>query len=103
MSAHPVKVVITYRAQPGREEAARRDLAALIATVREKEPDCLGITMLTGAEDAARILLYETWTSREAYEGPHMRTPHLTAFRERAPGLFAGPPDIVFWNVVADV
>jgi quinol monooxygenase YgiN len=103
MNTPPILVLITYRAQPGREEAAVRDLGALIATVRAKEPDCLGITMLTDAADPARILLYERWTSREAYLGPHLQTPHLRAFRERAATLFAGPPEIVFWNVAAEV
>jgi len=32
-----------------------------------------------------------------------MQTPHLTAFRARAAGLFAGPPEIAFWNAVVAV
>jgi quinol monooxygenase YgiN len=100
MSHESVVVLISYRAQPGREEAATRDLAALIATVRATEPDCLGITMLAESTDPTRILLHEVWTSREAYLGPHMQTPHLRAFIERAGSLFAGPPEIAFWNAV---
>ena len=50
-------VLITYRARLDHIEAARRELATLVATVLAKEPDCGGITMLQGlaalAADAA--------------------------------------------------
>ncbi|HYG67907.1 MAG TPA: putative quinol monooxygenase [Anaeromyxobacteraceae bacterium] len=103
MNSDSVVVLISYRAQPGREDAATRDLAALIATVRSIEPDCLGITMLRDPSDPTRLLLHELWTSREAYLGPHMQTPHLRAFRERAGAYFTGPPEIAFWYAVAAV
>lgn len=103
MSNESVVVLISYRAQPGREEAATRELAALIATVRSTERDCQGITMLHEATDPTHILLHEVWTSREAYLGPHMQTPHLRAFQEQAGSLFTGAPEIAFWNAVATV
>jgi quinol monooxygenase YgiN len=40
--------------------------------------------------------MIEKWTSRGAYEGPHMQTPHMQAFIEKSAGLFAGPPVISF-------
>jgi quinol monooxygenase YgiN len=103
MSNDEVVVLIRYRAQPGREEVATRELAALIAVVRSAEPACFGITMLRDASEPAQILLYERWTDREAYLGPHMETPHLRAFKARAGELFAGPPEITFWKGVAAV
>jgi len=101
MSALPVTVVIGYRAQPGKGAAARAALAPLIQTVLAREPDCLGITMLQNAADETRFLLYERWTSQAAYTGPHMQTPHIQAFIQGAAALFAGPPDITFWNDVS--
>jgi quinol monooxygenase YgiN len=103
MSNDEVVVLIRYRAQPGREGVATRELAALIAVVRSSEPACFGITMLRDAADPTQILLHERWTDREAYLGPHMETPHLRAFKQRVGELFAGPPDISFWNAVAAV
>jgi len=98
MHHDPIVVLIRYRALPGREEAARRELAALIGKVAAREPDCLGITMLGRPEEPAEILLHELWTAREAYLGPHLQTPHLLEFIGRAPELFAGPPEITLWD-----
>ena len=89
-----VSVVIAYQAQPGQGETAGRELAALIATVVSTEPDCRGIRLLQDAADADRLVLIERWTSEAAFTGPHMTTPHLQAFMQRAPGFLAGPPQI---------
>jgi quinol monooxygenase YgiN len=96
-----VTVLIRYRAQPGKGDAAKAALAPLIRTVRAREADCLGITTLQDAADDTRFLLYERWTSQEAYTGPHMQTPHIQAFIRGAAAIFAGPPEITFWNDVA--
>lgn len=98
MSAKPVTVLIRYEALPGKEDEALAALSTLVATVVREEADCLGIAVLTDVAAPARILLDETWTSREAYLGPHFQTPHLRAFIESASALFAGPPEIAFWK-----
>jgi quinol monooxygenase YgiN len=103
MLTRPVFVVIHYQAQPGQGAAAHRELAALIATVVREEPDCLGIQLHQDVEDDTRFLLYERWTSREAYSGPHMKTPHIQAFIQKAPAWFAGPPAISFWQLTDDI
>ncbi len=100
MPGSGVVVIIPYQAQPGKGEVARRELSALIAEVLSKEPACLGITLHQDPEDDTRFLLYERWTDRDAYTGPHMQTPHIQAFIARAPGFVAGPPTITFWSVV---
>jgi len=98
MPTRPVTVVIAYHAQPGQGPAARAALASVIAVVVAKEPDCLGIRMLENTDDDTRFLPYETWTSQAAYVGPHLQTPHIQAFIASAGALFAGPPDISFWQ-----
>lgn len=103
MNADSTVVLIHYRALPGQEEVATRELAALITTVVAQEPDCSGITMLRDSADASRILLHELWTSKDAYLGPHMKTPHILEFIRRASQFMAGPPEISFWSVAADV
>jgi ADP-ribose pyrophosphatase YjhB (NUDIX family)/quinol monooxygenase YgiN len=101
MSSEHVVIQIHYRAKPGKEAQAAREIAALIATVQREEPDCLGITMLRSADDPTRILLHERWTSRQAYFGPHMQTPHIRAFIAAAPAFVAGPPEISVWTTDA--
>jgi quinol monooxygenase YgiN len=103
MSPSFITVVIDYRTRPDRVEPAFAELEALVRTVVATEPDCHGIRLLQDSADPARALLYEEWTSREAYLGPHLQTPHIQAFRAKASTLFAGPPDIQFWNLRADV
>jgi quinol monooxygenase YgiN len=103
MNTQPVVVLIHYRALAGQEEVAARELAALIEKVVASEPDCSGITMLRESADPTRILLHELWTTREAYLGPHMRTPHIQDFVRRAGEFMAGPPEISFWQTYAEV
>lgn len=98
MTPSTVTVVIDYRALPDKVEEAFAELEALIRTVVAVEPDCHGIQLLQDTTDPSKALLYEEWTSREAYLGPHLQTPHILAFKARASGLFAGPPEISFWN-----
>ena len=98
MPRDPITVLIVYQAQPGKVEAGLGALAALVATVVAQEPACLGITIHQDVSDPARILLDEEWTDKASYVGPHMQTAHIRAFIERAPELFAGPPDISFWE-----
>ncbi len=102
MPPAPVTVLIAYRALPGEAARAVRELGELVATVVTLESDCLGIRMLRDEEDPDRLLLVEAWTSRAAYLGPHLETPHLGAFRARAAEFLAGPPEISFWSTVAD-
>ena len=99
MASTPVTVLIEYRALPEQIERAIAELDALIATVVRLEEDCFGIQLLQDDADPVRLLLYESWSSREAYEGPHFQTPHLQAFIVRGRDLFAGPPVIQFWTL----
>jgi quinol monooxygenase YgiN len=103
MSDTGVVVVIAYQAQPGQGAMTRFELQCLIDDVVRSEADCLGITLLQDPEEDTRFLLYERWTSREVYLGPHMETPHLKAFIQKAPAFLAGQPAITFWTVASEV
>ncbi len=103
MNAPDVIVIINYRALPDHEEKALKMLTDLVAVVRAAEPDCKGITVIKGASDPGTFMLIETWTSREAYLGPHMLTPHIRAFKERAGDFMDGPPGITFWQTACAV
>jgi len=100
LPAEPITVVLEYQAQPGKQEVARRELAAIVATVVAQESACLGITMLEDPADPTRFLLYERWSDKAVFLGPHMNTPHLLAFVGRAKEFVSWPPQITFWREV---
>lgn len=94
----PSTVIVKYHALPDQVEVARREIAALVATVLASEPDCGGITMLQDSADPTAFALIETWPSQEWFLGPHMQQPHIQAFIQSAGRFLAGPPDISFWH-----
>lgn len=97
-----VVVVIGYRAAPGKDDLAAREIAALVHEVVSSEPDCRGIEFLQDSNDPARFTLIERWPSQGVFLGPHMQQPHITSFIERAGSFLAGPPEISFWHAVGD-
>lgn len=101
MSRNDVTVVIRYEAKPGMAGTAVRELTALINTVVKEESACRGIWMHQDTGTPEKLLLVEHWTSQEAYTGPHMQAPHLTAFVGRAFEFMAEPPEITFWRGIA--
>ncbi len=100
MAKSEIVVVIAYQALPGQGAMTRHELERLVDEVVTAENDCLGITMLQDPDDDTRFMLYERWTSREAYLGAHLQTPHLKAFIQKAPAFLAGQPGITFWKQV---
>ena len=98
MHDQPVTILIHYRARPGKAEEAHDALAALIETVVQEEPACLGIQLHQDPGDPQAILLIEYWKDAATFTGPHMETPHLRAFRERAPTFLEAPPQMSFWR-----
>lgn len=97
-----VIVIINFQTVKGQEAVAHRELTALVEQVVAREPDCLGIQFHVDVGDGSRILLHEHWTSTEAYTGPHLQTPYIKAFMERAAAFMAGPPSITFWKLTGD-
>ena len=102
MTQAPVTIIIEYRAIPERTEQAVAELNTLVATVVATEADCFGIEFLREADDPARILLVERWSSQNAYFGAHFQTPHIQAFIAKAAEWFEGPPSIHVWATHAN-
>lgn len=96
-----IVVLVQYRALPDQVDAARRAIAALVATVTSSEPDCGGIELLHEANDPTRITLIERWPSQAHFVGPHLQQPHIQAFIATAGAFLAGPPDMSFWHSAA--
>ena len=98
MSEFNTIVIIRQQLQPGKEDVALNALRALVGKVLENEPDCGGIQMLQNDDDPSQLTMVERWTSREAYEGPHMQTEYIQAFIASTGEFAAGPPDISYWH-----
>jgi quinol monooxygenase YgiN len=101
MPTDTVVVVISCQAQPGKSDLVRKEFSALIRAVLASEPACLGIWFHQNLDDETKFLMYERWTDRTAYVGPHMQTSHMQAFVQKAPNMFAGTPTITFWRLNA--
>ena len=88
-----------FRARRGQSEALGAALAALVEPTR-LEAGCLNYDLHQSAEDADVWLVYEEWRSPEGLDA-HMRTEHLQAFLNKAPGLIAGDIDLRRFRMVS--
>ena len=96
MQAKIVTVLIRTQLLPDTIEQGKQSLLDLAREVRRVEPDCLAIELAQDLDDPTNITMIETWSSRDAYEGPHMQSSHMKSFIEKSSKYFAGPPDISF-------
>lgn len=96
MQASAVTVLIRAKLLPDSVEQGKQALLELAREVRKIEPDCLAIELAQDMDDPTNITMIEKWESREAYEGPHMQSTHMTSFIEQSSKHFAGPPEISF-------
>lgn len=96
MQAGIVTVLIRMQLLPDSIEQGKKDLLELARKVRTLESDCLAIELAQDMDDPRNITMIEKWSSRDAYEGPHMQSSHMTSFIEQSSKYFAGPPGISF-------
>jgi len=91
-----VTVLIRTQLNPDSIEQGIQDLQDLAREVRRTEPDCLAIELAQDIDSPTNVTMIEKWSSREAYEGPHMHSSHMQSFIEQSSKYFAGPPEISF-------
>lgn len=80
-----VNVAATITARPGREKEVETILKGLLAPSR-KDPGCVFYTLHRSLDDPLVFVFFEEWESRELL-GSHLETPHLLAWRAKAPEL----------------
>jgi quinol monooxygenase YgiN len=97
----PATIVIACQIDPSKIEVARREIAAIIATVVAKEPACRGIYLHEDMDNPNRLVLIEYWDSKETFTGPHMQTPHMQAFLQRATRFLANAPEFRYCRQIA--
>jgi quinol monooxygenase YgiN len=91
-----VTVLIRTRLLPQSVAEGKQGLLDLAREVRSAEPDCLAIELAHDLDDPTNITMIEKWSSRGAYEGPHMQSSQMKSFIEQSSKYFAGPPEISF-------
>ena len=81
-------VIAHMRAKPGKEQALREALEALVAPTA-KEAGYVNYDLHQGAEDPAVFFLYENWESAQALDD-HLAAPHLEEFVDVMDDLLDG-------------
>ena len=81
-----------------RAEAVRASLEMIAETV--KEPGCRAYRFSAALDDPNRIYIFEEWDSLEAL-GAHFQSAHMARFQAALPGVLAGPPKLVRYEVAA--
>jgi len=96
MNAKPVTVVASFQARPGRESELRAALIGLLAPTR-KEAGCLNYDCHQAADDPAKFLFHETWTS-QVHLDAHLQSVHVQALLPRVNELCTESPQITLWK-----
>jgi len=96
--AQLLTVVAEMQAQPGKEEALRRAVLALIEPTR-REDGCVQYDLHVHSSDPARFVFYENWTSQEHLDR-HAASSHLKQFGTATADLLVKPPRIeTYWRI----
>ena len=91
-----VTVIAYHRAKPGEKQELRQALLAVCAPTRN-EKRCLNYDLHVSSDDPAVLVFHENWVSM-ADLNAHLQSPHIDAFRRRAPDLLAEPPLLTLWS-----
>jgi len=81
-------LIVDFRLKAGMREAFRRLIDANARASVAAEPGCRRFDVLEPEADADRLLLYEIYADRAAFEA-HLRTPHFAAFDAESGDLVA--------------
>ena len=93
-----VHVVARYIAKPGKEDALKTVLIALVAPTR-RELGCYQYDLLTNPEDPREFCFVERWEGDKELD-QHRQTKHLKTAASAVEGLVEVPPDIRRYNIL---
>jgi len=98
--ADPLLIVVAeMTARPGKEEALRKALLALIEPTRA-EAACRQYNLHESTERPGQFVFYEKWTSRQKLD-EHLATPHMKHLGEQLPELLEGEMRVVTYTQIA--
>jgi quinol monooxygenase YgiN len=84
-----IVIAVTYKAKPGKREAALRAAKSCAETTR-REAGNIDYTFYAGVDSPDTFFLFEQWESQKALD-LHMKSEHLAAFRKVLGDLTAEP------------
>ena len=93
-------ILVDFRLKAGSKAAFRRLIDENALASCRDEPGCRRFDVLETAGDADRILLYEIYDDRAAFDA-HMRTRHFALFNEASAALVADKK-VMEWNLVCE-
>lgn len=99
MNRSKVTVMALLRAKPGKEEAAKQGLLALIDATR-KEAGCINYDLHQSVDTPGLFMFYENWKSRTDLD-EHVKTPHMQDFMRKGRELLSGPAEITLWEMIS--
>ena len=79
-------ILVDFRLALGARAAFRRAIDANALASCNLEPGCRRFDVLEPEGEPDRIILYEIYDSREAFD-EHLKTPHLAKFEAQSAGL----------------
>lgn len=81
-------IVVDFRLKPGGKSAFRRLIDENARASCRNEPGCRRFDVLELAAEADRIMLYEIYDDRAAFDA-HVKTRHFAQFNEASAALVA--------------
>ncbi|MGH9253395.1 MAG: putative quinol monooxygenase [Vicinamibacterales bacterium] len=96
--AATVHVIARWLAKPGKEEALKAVLTALIPPSR-REIGCYQYDLLRNPADPRDFCFVERWDHDKALE-QHSATPHVATAMSQAQDLAEAPPDVRRYHIL---
>lgn len=93
-----VTVIAYHRAKPGKEQALREALLAVRGPTL-KEKGCINYDLHSSPDQPGVLVFLENWESKADLDA-HLASPHIDAFRTKAPDLLAELPNITLWREI---
>jgi quinol monooxygenase YgiN len=90
--AATVHVIARFLAKPGKEDALKTALVAVVAPTR-RELGCYQYDLLASATEPREFSFVERWAGDKALD-EHLETPHVRDLLEKVESLVETPPDI---------
>ena len=99
MSTETLRVVAHLTAKPDKIEETREALIELIVPTRD-EKGCVRYELTQNNDDPTDFTFVEEWTSDTSLD-EHLQSAHIRKLQSRGDELFAAPPDIRRYTLVA--
>jgi autoinducer 2-degrading protein len=93
-------IVVDFKIKPGEMKNFRRLIDDNAKASVKDEPGCRRFDVLANRQDADRLLLYEIYDSRAAFDA-HVKTPHFAVFNE-ASAPFVADKTITEYDLVCE-